>query len=498
MTKLLSASLNRFNGSIDRLTDRFTSYRLVLYILFTFVGWAAVAGLFSKQIPYTSSSIVLSAGWLVLVCWLVNKLLATFFNVPSNKESHMITALILALIMTPASDVPGFGVLAGAALAAMASKYVLTFRKSHLFNPAAFGAFVSGALFHEYASWWVGTKLLTPLVFIGAILILRKIKRFQMVGLFLAVFLLYLIFGTSAGGDLHFLWLELIATQVLFFAVIMLTEPLTSPATARYYLPYALLVGLLYSVSRFKLSPEQALLLGNIFTFIFAANRRYELKFVRRVKEAEGIYSYVFSLPKGFRYLAGQYMEWTLSRNKSDSRGNRRYLTVSSAPTEQNLMITVKEPPKPSTFKQQLASLKPGDKILASRLAGGFTLPSDSTKKLAFMAGGVGITPYRSMIKAMIDDKQNRDTALIYSANSDAEVSFRDLFAKASDIGLKSHYITDGQVDGSVIKKLLPDYRERTFFVSGPYGYVNAMESNLIKLGVGMDNIVTDYFPGYG
>lgn len=497
MGNALKLSGQKLISLLDRINDRFTSYRLVLYYLLALIIWAVI-GSFYKQVPFNWHQILVSAGWLLLVCWLVNKALSRFLDIPANKESDLITALILALILSPPADAHGFIVNAVAGVAAIASKYIITLRKSHIFNPAAAGAFISGELLQQFPSWWVGTKFLTPVVVIGGILVLRKVKRFQMVGVFLAVFILYLIFGGSSGGNVHFLWLEIISTQALFFAVIMLTEPLTSPAIARYFLPYAVLVALLYSITRLRLSPEEALLIGNLFTFIVAANRRYQVRFIRRLKEADGIYSYAFSIPPRFKFQPGQYLEWTLAHNRTDSRGNRRYLTISSSPTEPGLMFTVKHPPQASAFKRKLDKLKTGDTILASRLAGSFTLPKDPSKKLALLAGGVGITPFRSMVKYLIDKNETRDVALLYSANSPQELSFVKLFDKAAAVGLKTSYVTEGRIDEVKIKKLLPDYADRHFYISGPYGFVNGVESALLKLGVGYDHIVTDYFPGYG
>jgi ferredoxin-NADP reductase/Na+-translocating ferredoxin:NAD+ oxidoreductase RnfD subunit len=496
MANPFSLSLQKSTGILDRVNDRFTSYRLVLYYLLAILAWAVI-GSFFKQVTYNWHEIILSAAFLTGVCYVVNKAVSVFMDIPANRESWLITALILTLILTPVTDKKSLAAAMAAGIAAMASKYVITLRKSHIFNPAAFGAFIAGRALAVYPSWWIGTKFLTPIVILGGILVLRKVKRFQMAGLFLALYLLYLIFFSSGGG-LHLLWVELISTQVLFFAIVMLTEPLTSPATAKFYLIYALIVAVFYSITRLRLSPEEALLVGNVFAFIFAANRRYEVSFIKRIKEAEGIFSYIFSLPPKFSFAAGQYMELTLAQNKSDSRGNRRYLTVSAAPTEPGLMFTVKEPPKPSAFKQRLAGLRPGEKILVSRVAGSLTLPKDHTKKLAFMAGGVGITPFRSMLKDLMDKNQRRDIVLLYSANSPAELSYQSLFQKAATFGFKINYVTDGHIDAPKIQSQIPDYKDRTFYLSGPYGFVNAVETSLLKLGVSYDNIVTDYFPGYG
>jgi ferredoxin-NADP reductase/Na+-translocating ferredoxin:NAD+ oxidoreductase RnfD subunit len=483
---------------VDKINDRLTSYRLVLYFLLALVAWAVLGSFFKGFVPYSTKDIIISAAWLVAICWVVNRLISKFMDIPANKESDLITGLILALIMTPPKTSKDFAILAVAAIGAITAKYIITVYRSHIFNPAAAGAFLAGEIFHKYASWWVGTKFLTPIAVIGGILILRKMKRFTLAGVFLAVYILYLIFGTTSGGDVHFLWLEIIATPVIFFACVMLIEPLTSPVQANKYIPYGILVGLLYSISRLKLSPEEALLIGNLFAFAVAANKRYKLKFVDKIKEAEGIYSYLFSLPPKFSFAPGQYMEWTIAHNKTDSRGNRRYLTISSSPTEPGVMITVKHPPNASAFKRKLDELQPQETILASHLAGDFTLPKDKSQKLAFLAGGVGITPFRSMVKYLIDKNESRDVMLLYSASSDNEVSFHQLFKQAEAVGLKSRYVTDGYLGEEKIKTLMPDYRNRRVYVSGPYGFVHAVETALLKLGASPSNIVVDYFPGYG
>ena len=470
----------------------------MLYILGAMLGWA-VLGSFFHQVPFSWHEILISTAWIVLVCWLVNKGLSKFLGIPANKESDLITALILALILSPAVSQHDYVVLAAASAVAIASKYLITINKSHVFNPAAAGAVIAGIVFHRYASWWVGTKFLAPVVILGGILILRKIKRFSVVAVFLAIFGTSLVWSLPAGSSTdtvhHLVWLSLISTSVLFFAVVMLIEPLTSPSQLNASLAYAVVVGLLYSVNRLHVSPEEALLIGNAFAFVIAPRHRYKLNFIRRLQEAEGIYSYVFAPPKKINFQAGQYMEWTIAQNKTDSRGNRRYLTISASPTEAELMFTIKHPPEASLFKQKLDQLQPGDHILASYLAGSFTLQNHAGNKLAFLAGGVGITPFRSMAKYMIDSGQKVDAALIYSVNNPDEVAFLPLFAQAAAAGLKSFYTNS--VSEAFLLKNLPDFSQRTFYVSGPFGFVQAMEHLLLELGVSNSRIVTDYFPGY-
>jgi glycine betaine catabolism B len=154
--------------------------------------------------------------------------------------------------------------------------------------------------------------------------------------------------------------------------------------------------------------------------------------------------------------------------------------------------------PKPaSTFKQRLAGLKAGEDILAAQVSGEFMLPKSEKQKLAFIAGGIGVTPFRSMIKCLIDLKQNRPIKMLYSANTSKEFAFTDLFKQAEDNGLQTLYYP-GRIDKNVIKKAFPDSSERTFYISGPYGFVRSVKDALLTMGVPSKKIVSDYFPGYG
>jgi len=262
----------RLGDWLDSQLDRLTTYRLVLYLLYVYVGAALLFSLTGK-ISFSVIDILLSLAVLMAASRATNWLISNFLHVPRNHESDLITSLILSLILTPASDFRGFLILAGAAAVAMASKYIITVRKRHIFNPAAFGAFASGLIFHSHASWWVGTQKLTPFVIVGGFLILRKMKRFQMVGVFLYVFLFYMILTATSGHVSHQMWLAVMSTPVFFFATVMLTEPLTSPTALNKSLMYAILVGLLYSILKLRFSPEEALLAGNALTFAMTPGR---------------------------------------------------------------------------------------------------------------------------------------------------------------------------------------------------------------------------------
>jgi len=114
------------------------------------------------------------------------------------------------------------------------------------------------------------------------------------------------------------------------------------------------------------------------------------------------------------------------------------------------------------------------------------------------------------MVKSIVDQKQPRDVSLLYSAASPGDVVYTDIFAAAKPFGLKTYItLTDptkvpanwngqtGLIDQTVIAREVPNYKERTFYLSGPRGMVVAFEKTLAGMGVTKTQIITDYFPGF-
>lgn len=497
--------------AVDAQLDKLTSYRLVLYCLIADVV-AAILLSFSGQVPFKWYQLLASAVFLLIVCRATNWLLARSFNVPTNKESDLITALILSLIINSASSFHGFLVLAIAAVVAMASKYLLVIGRRHIFNPAAFGAVISGLLLSNYASWWIGTAALLPVVALGGLAIERKTSRLTMAAFFGSLVFCLLVFTNngSLSAAYHAFWSSLFNSPLIFFISVMLIEPQTTPSTLKKYLPVAAVVAAVFSLPQFHLTLEEGLLFGNGLGFLLEPNQRFKLTLWRVEQNAQGIQSFLFRSAEPLVFKAGQYMELTLPQNQSDSRGNRRYFTIASSPTERGIRFSLKLPPKMSAFKRGLSALMPGDYLLAAKLAGSFTLPKNKDQKLVFIAGGIGITPFRSIIQWLLDSHQNRNIHLLYAATDPAEFAFRDIFAKAARNGLKTDYLVTtgkpaesgpvlrGPLSAEVIKTLVPDYPERLFYISGPYGMVKVAKLALLEAGVSPRRIKQDYFPGYG
>jgi len=504
---------------IDDFLNKITMYRLVLYFLIALIILASILSLLGI-LSYNPLLILFSAGFITLICLIANKIFSSVFEAPTNVESAYITAFILALIITPPTvlaDASYLWLALWASVWAMASKYIFAIGKKHLFNPAAFAVALTAIAINQPASWWVGTPALLPLVLIGGILVTRKIRRTDLVLGFLAAASVVVIGGHLSHGNNIITTAQqfFIYSPLLFFATVMLTEPLTAPPDRFLRIAYGALVGVLFlpslHIGSLYSTPELALLAGNIFSYIVSPKQKLMLRLKKKIRVAADVYNFVLEPDHRLAFQAGQYLEWTVPHAKPDSRGNRRYFTIASAPSESDIVMGVKFYPKGSSFKWTLAKMKEGDVLAAGALAGDFVLPKNKSKKLAFIAGGIGITPFRSMISELLYRREKRDIALFYSNKTPDDVAYKDLFDQAGrSFGMKTFYvITDantalplwisytGYIDKSLIMKTMPDWRERVFYLSGPHGMVAAFNATLQSMGVPRGHIKKDFFPGF-
>lgn len=501
---------------IDNFLNKITMYKLVLYSLFVLVGISIILG-FLGVLPYGGFSLIISFLVLTTVCYFSNFVFAKIFNVQANVESNSITALILFFVLSPLTSFSDLGIYIVVALLAMASKYFFAINKKHIFNPVAISVFIVGLLGSGIGSWWVGgTTMLLPVVVAG-FLILRKVRRFE---LFFA-FVISSLFSMSVFGFLHGISLYEILTSnfisgpVVFFGAIMLTEPLTTPPTKRLQIIYGVVVGLLFgaqfSIGPMYSSPVLALVIGNLFSYFVSPRARLVLTLKEKNKLSSDTFEFVWDASEKLNFKAGQYLEWTLGHSHPDSRGNRRYFTISSSPTEKEIKLGIKFYEKPSSFKTKLQSMNVGQRLIASQLSGEFVMPEDVSKKMVWIAGGIGVTPFRSMAKYLSDKAERRDVVLLFSNRTPKDIVYKDIFTEAQvKSGLKTIYAVNdlagdvlaedmrvGFINAEMITKEIPDYKDRIFYISGPHGMVSAFEDALSKMGIKSSQIKTDFFPGF-
>lgn len=507
------------NKITETLLSKITMYKLVLYSLILILLYSVVLGYFNI-LKISPISIIFSTFFTVTLCLAFNKLFELVYKSPVNSESVFITALILALVISPIENGSNEFFLTSffVSMLAISSKYILAINRKHVFNPVAIALVLSGVFLNLSGSWWVATFWMLPPVLLTGFFIVKKTQRFDLFFSFLLSFLVISLFlHMFNGSDKSFLeefFNNLTKAPILFFAFFMLTEPLTMPPKSWHRITYGALTGLLFSplihISSLYFTPELALVAGNIFTYIISPKQKLFLVANSIKKLATDTYEFSFKKDGSLIFLPGQYMEFTIKDNLSDSRGNRRYFTLASSPTEDDVKLGVKYYKDSSTYKVDLLKINKNDTIIASQLSGDFVMPKDKNRKLVFIAGGIGITPFRSMIKYLLDIGEKRDITLFYSNRKVEDIAYFDMLSEAEQkLGLKVVYaITDpdplnslsgcvnGFIDKNIILQNVTDCKNNLYYISGPHSMVSTFENSLRELGVPSKNIKVDFFPG--
>ncbi len=222
-----------------------------------------------------------------------------------------------------------------------------------------------------------------------------------------------------------------------------------------------------------------------------------KLRFIGKQREIDNVYTFRFDAGKPVRWQPGQYLHYDLP-HPADDRGIGRFFTISAAPFEKNIALTTRfDEHKSSSFKDVLLHLKEGDRVEAGEPRGDFLLEQDASRHV-LIAGGIGITPYHSMLTQLDHDGMKLNVDLRY-ANRDNNFVFDALFEELQ----KTHsefnvykYVGDERIKPDDLKKYLGD-EKIVFYISGPRPMVENYEHMLEELDVPPERVKTDYFPGY-
>ncbi|MEY2664940.1 MAG: hypothetical protein RLZZ480_45 [Candidatus Parcubacteria bacterium] len=497
---------------IQKFVDNTGMYRVVSGTLSILAAISIILG-FVGLMPYSGLSQIFSLALALLVALLLNVIISFMLRIPANHESAVITALILFFLAIPEDTIFATWPLVAAVSIAIVSKYLIAYKKQHFLNPAAFGAAALSATGLYTFSWWAANPVLfVPLIICGVLVVMKVRKWVPVLALISVSLIIYIAESVSYGT----VWSEAVRTfflswPTLFLAFYMLTEPFTMPATKGPQFLYGGLVGFLSNTSMFSpiiaFTPELALVVANLVMWPSRLRQKLFLRLEEKNLVAKDTYEFVFTKPQGFSFTPGQYLEWMLPHKNSDEKGVRRYFTIASAPTEEKVRVAMKITDAPSSYKSALKEIDTEGVVIASQLAGDFVLPKQPDAKLGFIAGGIGVTPFRSHIKYMLDSGRTHSTVLYYCVNTKDELAYQELFTEAENtfqfiqvpVVAKEEVfepLEKGYVTADMIKRRTSDYLERTWYISGPPGMVSAYKKLLRDIGVSHSHIKTDFFPG--
>jgi len=257
-------------AALDDFLARRTPGKLVLIFLALLLAGAFVLSLL-KDIEPKPLPMIFTTALVSVTCLATNSAFAYAFGAKSKTESVIITALILALIISPVApnNLDGLALPLFASSWAMASKYLIAPNRRHLFNPAAFGVAMADPITGHAASWWVGSYWLLPLVLGGGLLLLRKIRCLDLLLSFTVTALGMIALMSSSGYAWMFIRESFLRSAFSFFAIVMLTEPRTLPIGRLWRIAFGALVGIFFApathIGTLRFTPETALVIGNIF-----------------------------------------------------------------------------------------------------------------------------------------------------------------------------------------------------------------------------------------
>lgn len=220
------------------------------------------------------------------------------------------------------------------------------------------------------------------------------------------------------------------------------------------------------------------------------------LQFQEKIQETDTIHSFIFRAPDLPSWKAGQHAIFTLPGKRVEGKTWRPF-SVASAPYESVVRIGTIINPEPSSFKQNLMSLQVGDPMRMFGPYGELYL-RPNMKKVVAVAGGIGITPFRSIIADMAHRGNNIEFHLIYSAKAEHVYKTELENWKAKLPNLKITYTaTAEEVNATLEKEMVASGNSAHYLLSGAPGMIEALRQSLLTHGIKRDHILHDPFKGY-
>ncbi|MBN2145656.1 MAG: FAD-dependent oxidoreductase [Candidatus Aureabacteria bacterium] len=233
----------------------------------------------------------------------------------------------------------------------------------------------------------------------------------------------------------------------------------------------------------------------------------WRVKFIERIPRTPDIESFRFEPEEKIIYAAGQFVQVLFDETNKNNRELNKYLSLSCAPGKTHVEITKRR--SNSAFCDRLWSMEKGKTVLLKGPMG-HCLLNETNWKIAFLTGGIGITPVVSMLEFIMDNKLPADVWLLYSNRTEKDIAFRnelDAWSRLNhhikvaytvvDCPPKNTACFSGIINENFILQKVPDYLERIIYIFGPPGMVTSMKNLCSGIKCHPEKIKIENFTGY-
>ena len=223
---------------------------------------------------------------------------------------------------------------------------------------------------------------------------------------------------------------------------------------------------------------------------------------------AKGTLFVLFAVDEYPDYRPGSYFWVELpDRGHTDEKGLRRHISLATSPTERGV-VGLATRLRDTAFKRTLAELEVGDEVQVEEPKGSFLLPEDTGAEYVFVAGGIGITVFRSMLRFIADRQLPYRVTLVYSNRDRESAAFLDELEELERrveglrvvLTMTDEPGWEGEtrhLDAEVLGELVGGLEDKTFLVAGPPPMAEAVAESLLAAGVPEDRVHADKFSGY-
>lgn len=235
--------------------------------------------------------------------------------------------------------------------------------------------------------------------------------------------------------------------------------------------------------------------------------KEFKGQLIERIKRTSSVESFRFLTSEKIEFIPGEFLQVVFDEKNWNNPTLNKYLSFSSSPTKDYFEITKRL--SESEFSRNLKNLSIGQQVTFNGPIGQCVFREEFSK-IAFLIGGIGITPVISIIEYIADNKLPNDVILLYSNRTEDEIAFKEeldnwqgnpsnfkVVYTATDAPAKNPACLFGRIDKKLVWGKIPDFLSRKFFIFGPPKMVESMADLCLEIRCREENILSEKFIGY-